>query len=205
VTSASGAAALAEAAARTGSSLAGARLAAVGGATAEALATRGGRVEFVPSRATGAALAEELPFGDGEQILLARADAAEDALPAALRARGALVEEVVAYHTLEAPEASRGAVEQALSTGVAAIAFTSGSTVRGLLALLEPSEREAVLRTPASCIGPTTAAAARSAGFEHVVEAGAATVEALADLVAATCAGARPGEPVDRLPPEISR
>lgn len=205
VTSAAGAAALAEAAARAGASLAGARLAAVGGATAEALAARGGRVEFLPSRATGAALAEELPFDHGEQILLARADAAEDALPALLRARGALVEEVVAYHTLEGPEASRGAVQKALSTGVAAIAFTSGSTVRGLLALLGPSERKAAVRTPACCIGPTTAGVARSAGFEHVVETGASTVEALGDLVAATCTGAQLGGPVEPQPAEASR
>jgi hydroxymethylbilane synthase len=196
VTSAAGAAALAEAAARAGASLAGARLAAVGGATAEALAARGGRVAFVPSRATGAALAEELPFGAGEVILLARSDAAEDALPAGLRARRAQVEAVVAYHTIEAPEASRGAVRRAMSSGLAAIAFTSGSTVRGLLALLGPGERLAALRTPACCIGPTTAAAARNAGFEHVVEADISTVEALADLVAATCAGLRPGGPI---------
>jgi hydroxymethylbilane synthase len=205
VTSAAGAAALADAAARAGTSLAEARLAAVGGATAGELARRGGRVEFVPSRATGAALAAELPFDGGQRILLARADAAGEALPAALRARGALVEEAVAYQTVEAPGASRRAVEQALSTGVAAIAFTSGSTIRGLLALLGPGEREAALRTPACCIGPTTAAAARSAGFAHVVEAGASTVEALVDLVAATCAGARASGPIEPQPQEVHR
>ena len=184
VTSATGADALADAARRAGGRLADARIAAVGAATAEALTRRGATAAFVPSRAGGAALAEELPIVPGEAVLLARADAADDLLPARLRARGALVDEVVAYHTVEAPEASRLPARAALRGGMDVLVFTSGSTVRGLLALLPPAERAAALRTPACCIGPSTAAAARDAGFDHVVEAAAQSVEALADLVA---------------------
>ncbi|HSW41512.1 MAG TPA: hydroxymethylbilane synthase, partial [Patescibacteria group bacterium] len=59
VTSATGAEALADAAGRTGRDLATARCAAVGAATADALAARGARAPFVPSRATGRALGDE--------------------------------------------------------------------------------------------------------------------------------------------------
>lgn len=189
VTSAAGADGLADAAERSGGSLAAGRLAAVGAATADALAERGGRVAFVPSRATAGTLAAELPLAPGDRVLLARADAADPALPAGLRDRGAVVDEVVAYHTVEAPEASRRPARAAIRSGVSAITFASGSAVRGLLALLTPAEREIARRTPACCIGPSTAAAARAAGFERVLEAEAASVDALAGLVATTHAG----------------
>lgn len=196
VTSAAGAEALADAAARAGVTLVAARIAAVGAGTADAVAGRGGRATFVPSRATGATIAAELPIAPGDRVLLARADVADTALPAGLRARGAVVDEVVAYHTVEAPEASRLPARDAIRSGVAAITFASGSAVRGLLALLPPNERAVARRTPACCIGPTTAAAARDAGFEHIFEAEAASIDALADLVATSHAGIR-GRPLE--------
>jgi uroporphyrinogen-III synthase len=49
---------------------------------------------------------------------------------------------------------------------------------------------------PACFIGPVTAEAARSAGFEHVLEADDASTEALADLVAIH-AGTPPGRPTE--------
>ncbi|MDA8237703.1 MAG: hydroxymethylbilane synthase [Chloroflexi bacterium] len=188
VTSAAGADALAAAAGRVGAALAGSRIAAVGGATAEALAAGGATAVFVPGRAVGSALADELPIEPGDRVLLARADAAADGLPAQLRARGAIVEEVVAYHTVEAPEAARVPLRDALRDGIGALVFTSGSTVRGLLALLPPAERRAALATPACCIGPSTAAVARDHGFGRVLEATTPAAEVLADLVATAVA-----------------
>ncbi len=198
VTSATGADAVAEAARRAGRDLSSARLAAVGAATADALATHGAPASFLPGRATGAALADELPLAPGDRVLLARADAADGALPARLRERGAVVADVAAYHTVEAPEASRRPLRALFADGgVDAIVFTSGSTVRGLLALLPPLERRAALRTPACCIGPTTAAVARQAGFVQVTAAESQSSVSLADLVAgvATSAPTRDGIP----------
>ena len=63
---------------------------------------------------------------------------------ARLRARGAVVDEVVAYHTIEAPEPSRGPSRRLFATGRCdAIVFTSGSTVRGLLAAPGRAQRRA--------------------------------------------------------------
>jgi uroporphyrinogen-III synthase len=189
VTSAAGADALADAVERTGGDLVAARLAAVGPATAEALAARGAPASFVPSRTTGQGIGDELPIAPGDRVLLARADAADGALPARLRARGAVVDEVAAYHTVEAPEGARRPLRALFADGgVDAIVFASGSAVRGLLALLGPVERRAALATPACCIGPTTATAARESGFLRVEEAADQSSAALADLVAGVVA-----------------
>jgi hydroxymethylbilane synthase len=191
VTSATGADALADAVGRAGGDLAGARLAAVGAATADALAARGARATFVPSRAAGAVIGDELPVAPGDRVLLTRADVADGALPARLRARGAAVDDVVAYHTVEAPEAARRPLRALFAErGVDAIVFTSGSAVRGLLALLPPAERRAALRTPACCIGPSTAAVARAADFARVAEAAAQSSASLAELVTSVLARA---------------
>jgi uroporphyrinogen III methyltransferase/synthase len=153
---------------------------------------------FVPSRAGGAALADELPIAPGDRVLLARADAADGALPERLRERGAIVDDVVAYHTIEAPEAARRPLREAFAHDAPdVLVFSSGSTVRGLLALLPPLERRVALRTPACCIGPSTAAVAREAGFAHVHEAPASSVAALADLVATILADAPADQPTE--------
>ena len=186
VTSANGASAVLAAAARLGADPAATRWAAVGGATAAVLADRGVPVALTPARSSGDGIAEELPVNAGDRVLLARADIADGRLPERLRARGAVVDDVVAYHTVEAPEASRDALREAFGAGpFDAIVFTSGSTVRGLLALLPPRERRIALRSLACCIGPSTGQVAREAGFGRIVEAPMRSAAALADLIVA--------------------
>jgi uroporphyrinogen-III synthase len=75
------------------------------------------------------------------------------------------VDDVVAYRTREAPETSRVLLRTAAAGPIAAVAFTSGSTVRGLLSLGR-AESIDVLTIPAVCIGPETADEARAAGFQ---------------------------------------
>ena len=201
VTSAAGADALADAIERTGGDLSAARLAAVGAATADALAARGAHATFVPSRAGGDVLGNELPVAPGDRVLLARADAADGALPARLCERGAVVDDVAAYHTVEAPEGARRPLRALFAGGgVDAIIFTSGSTVRGLVALLPPAERRTALRTPACCIGPSTAAVARDAGFAQVEEAAAQSSASLTDLVARVVGGVATAVPAAAVP-----
>jgi uroporphyrinogen-III synthase len=177
---------------RAGVAPSAARWAVVGRGSAALLADRG--VEpTVPSRPLGRVLAEELPLSPGERVLLVRGDLADPATVARFAARGVAVTEVVAYRTHEGPESSRAALAAALAEPVDAILFASGSAVRGLLALLGPVERRAALATPACCIGPTTAAAARDAGFLRVEEAATQSAAALAGLVAGIVAGGAAG------------
>lgn len=137
---------------------------------------------FLPSRATGAALADELPVVGGERVVLVRSDLADRGVAERLRARDAVVDDLVGYRTIEGPERSRPRLAEALADPIDALALASGSAVRGLLALTPAEERARVLGTPAICIGPTTAGVAAALGFTAVVEADG---PAPADLVAA--------------------
>jgi uroporphyrinogen-III synthase len=165
VTSANGARAILKAAERAFTPLEASRFAALGSATRSVLEHEGIAVDFQPSQSDTIAMAAELSVGPGDEVLIVRGDLADEELAVALRARGALVDDVVAYRTHEAPESSRGLLRRATEDGpIAAAVFTSGSTVRGLLAL-GYAESIDVRSFPAVCIGPKTADEARTAGF----------------------------------------
>jgi uroporphyrinogen-III synthase len=109
-----------------------ARIAAIGPATAEALAAQGVQADLVPQEFVAEALADALGNVAGQRILLPRADIARETLARELLVRGADVTEVAAYHTVVepiAPELLRTVLED---DRVDAITFTSSSTVRGL-------------------------------------------------------------------------
>jgi uroporphyrinogen-III synthase len=159
--------------------------AAVGPRTAAELAVRGITATAIPDERVGAAIAgamgERGPLC-GLRVLLARADAAGEDLPASLRAGGAVVEELEVYRTIVGPEAMRPALLAALEDPeLAAVVFASGSAVRGLVRLGGPEVR----RLPAICIGPVTSAVARAEGFGIAGEAAAPGVEELAEAVLA--------------------
>ena len=98
-------------------------------------------------------------------MLVVRGDLAADGLAVALRARGAEVDDVIGYRTREAPEPSRDLLRAAVVAGpIAAVVFTSGSTVSGMLSLGQ-LEAIDVRSFPAICIGPETAEVARASGF----------------------------------------
>lgn len=141
------------------------RWAAVGPATAAALEAEGVRVERVPAAGTGVALAGLLGDLTGVRVLLPRARIAGADLPAALRARGARVDDVAAYETVIGPERSRAPLATALDEGLEAAVFTSGSTVEGFFRLAA-APRRALAEIPAVCIGISTARALADAGFE---------------------------------------
>jgi uroporphyrinogen-III synthase len=165
ITSANGARAMLKAAERVLTELGAPSWAAIGPATRRVLEHEGIEVQFQPSRSSGIAMASGLPVVAGDLILVVRGDLADEELVVALRARGAEVDDVVAYRTREAPESSRRLIRHATAAGpIAAVVFTSGSTVRGLLALGQADSIE-VRSLPAVCIGPETAGEARAAGF----------------------------------------
>ena len=184
VTSANGARAVLAATERVTTSIRATRWSAIGTATRDVLEGEGVAVEFQPAVSTSAALGAGLPVRPGDKILLVRGDLADDSLPEALRARGAVVEDVIGYQTIEAPVASGPLLRGALADGpLQAVVFTSGSTVRGLLEL---GRREGLdlIGLPAVCIGPETAAAAERAGFRVVETAGRPEAWVLAEAVA---------------------
>ncbi len=184
VTSANGARAMIEAAARVSASLPGPRWAAIGSTTATTLEAAGIAVDFESDPASGAALGEQLPIGPGERVLHVHGDLAGPDLAVALRARGAEVDDVIAYRTLEAPEPSQGLLRAALAEGsIDAVVFTSGSTVRGLVALAQAEQLD-IASIPSVCIGIRTAAEARGAGFSVLAVSETPDANVLARTVA---------------------
>jgi hydroxymethylbilane synthase len=164
----------------------GTRWAAIGRATAAAMREAGMPVDFQPDRANGLDLAASLPIEPGTRVLLPRGDRADATLPAALEARDAVVTSVVAYRTEEAPVGSISLLTAALAESPVAIVATSGSTVRGLLALAAAiGAEERVRAIPVVAIGPGTAAEATRLGFDVAGEAGNQGPGAIADTVAA--------------------
>lgn len=162
------------------------RVAAVGAPTADALRAAGLRVDHVPEAFRTVAIADGLGALHGRRVLLARADAATHDLRIALLARGATVREVVAYRTVEGPPESRQALRGAIEAGIDGITFTSGSTVRGLVTLLDdPTELATARARVVACIGPVTGAEAVRHGFEPRVIARPHTATALAAAIAA--------------------
>ena len=164
-TSANGARAVFAAGRRVGTAPTGTRWAVIGPATRRVVEAEGIAIDFQPSRATATVLGLELPTEPRDRVLVIRGDLADEELVFRLRARGAEVDEVVAYRTCEAPESSRRLLGEAVTRGpIAAVTFTSGSAVRGLVALGRVESID-VLAIPSICIGPETADEARSAGF----------------------------------------
>jgi uroporphyrinogen III methyltransferase/synthase len=165
--------------------LAGTRIAAIGAATARALAERGIVADVRPERSVAESLVEALAEVPVQRALIARARGARDVLPGALRARGVEVEILELYETVAEPLAA-----EALQALRAAdyVTFTSSSTVRFLLQAaggaggLSPGTRLV-------SIGPATSAALRDAGLEPHIEADPYDVEG---MIAALLADAAP-------------
>ncbi len=184
ITSTNGARAIIKAAERVLTELGSPSWAAIGSATRDVLEHEGIEVRFQPSRSRSIAMAAELPVRPGERVLVIRGDLADEDLAVALRARRAEVDDVVAYRTREAPEASRPLFRLAMTEGdPAAVVFTSGSTVRGLVALGRDESID-VISIPSVCIGPETADRARAAGFQVLATSDAPDASELAATTA---------------------
>jgi uroporphyrinogen III methyltransferase / synthase len=152
---------------RDARALANATVAAIGPGTAAALLGHGVIADVVPERFVAEALVEALAAVDvaGKPVLVARAAEARDVLPDALRERGANLDVVALYETVRedpAPEALEAAMEADYVT------FTSSSTVRNLMAVLDGRFPE---RARVVSIGPVTSETAREAGLEVHAEA----------------------------------
>jgi uroporphyrinogen III methyltransferase / synthase len=142
--------------------LAGVTVAAIGTATADALAGRGIVADVVPARAVGEALLAELGDVAGKRILLAAAEGARDVLPDGLAAGGADVTVLRTYRTVPEPVDADAVLAADLVT------FTSSSTVANLVAAMGGRDLSGLR---AVSIGPVTSASLREAGIEPVAEA----------------------------------
>jgi uroporphyrinogen-III synthase/uroporphyrinogen III methyltransferase/synthase len=165
--------------------LAGRSLAAVGPATADALARAVREPDLLPAEAKGEAMAAALaPHVRGRRVLLPRPAEGRPELLDGLRAAGADVAAVEAYRTVPAPaEAIRPLAGWLAAGEVAAVAFASPSAVRAVLAGLGV-DAALLRRVPLAAIGPTTAEALRAGGLEVAAQPARYTGADLADAIA---------------------
>jgi uroporphyrinogen III methyltransferase/synthase len=197
---------------RVAQAFANATIAAIGPRTAEVLGERGLRCDLVAGLSTAegliAALAEAALDVRGANVLIPRAREGRDLLPATLRERGARVDVVAVYETVSATELS---VPPERIERADFVVFTSGSTVRQVVALMAGGAAEETYAPPDAAgldlagagralaerlagarlcsIGPITSAVMRDCGLPVAAEAAAATSEALVAAVVAAAAG----------------
>jgi uroporphyrinogen-III synthase len=158
------------------------RIAVIGPATAKAVQGIGLPVDLTPPKYIAESLAEALtPYASGSNMLLIRAEQARDILPEALTTAGATVTIADAYRN-QIPPDSIPALQQLFSASANypdAITFTSASTVRNLIALLETADLILPSHIVLASIGPVTSQTLRDLSHEPSCEAAEPTIPAL--------------------------
>ena len=166
---------------RSPTDLRGIKIAAVGPATARALAAWGAQPDFVPDEFIGDALAEGLALVPGNRVLLPRAEIARHETVEILERRGAAVVVLPIYRTVAAE--MDVTVISDIRRGVDAVLFTSGSTVKHFMNIMRQHAPDFVFPAHVRivCIGPVTASAARETGLRVDAVAEVYTTEGLVD------------------------
>lgn len=179
--------------------LRGPRLCAVGRGTADKLAQYCIRADVVPdefrAEAAVAAIAACGPV-KGLRVLLPRADIGREVIGNQLRQAGALVTEVIAYHTRleDTPREGEPDVYGLLLNGdIDVVTFASPSSVRSFAKIHGADAAADLLKnTVVAAIGPVTGDAARELELPVTVQATTHTIPALVDAIVAYYATAAP-------------
>ncbi|MCU1223016.1 MAG: Uroporphyrinogen synthase [Edaphobacter sp.] len=158
------------------------KIAAIGPATAKAVQGIGLQVDLIPPKYIAESLLEALiPEALGKRMLLIRAEQARDILPEGLTAVGAHVTIAEAYRTQTPPD-SIPALQSIFASPTSypdAITFTSASTARNLIALLEAANLTLPPTITLASIGPITSQTLRDLGLSPHLEAAEPTIPAL--------------------------
>ena len=163
--------------------LGGARIAAVGPATAAKLKELHLKVDLMPDDYVASKIAaafEKHQSIENCRILIARAEVANPDLPRALIEMGAIVDDVPCYRTVAETEDVNGAAARLLEVGADWITFTSGSTVENFNVRFNLQELVAKFpKLRIASIGPETTKAVVKLGLKPNVEAKPYTLDGL--------------------------
>ena len=165
----------------------GARIAAVGPATANKLKELHLQVDLMPDEALAANIAEafrEFESMENLKICLLRAEVANRELPEALEALGAIVDDVACYRTVAETEDRSGAAAELVQAGADWLTFTSSSTVEHFHARFNlPAMLKQFPRMKTATIGPETSKQLLGLGIKPTVEAKAHSIDGLVEAV----------------------
>ena len=173
--------------------IAGARIAAIGPATAQRVKDFHLHVDLQPDEFVAEGVVREFKQqGSVEnlRILLVRAEKARDILPRELSAMGAIVDEGFAYRTVPETRDRSGARRQLAQDGADLITFTSSSTVENFLALGLPWPKGMQVAS----IGPITSKTVRDHGLKVNIEARRHDIDGLVDAIRDSLAKPMPGD-----------
>jgi uroporphyrinogen III methyltransferase / synthase len=161
----------------------GARIAAVGPATAAKLRELHLQVDLTPEEFTGRKIAEAFKkYQDIENVkmCLLRAEVANADLPDALAELGAIVDDIAIYKTVPETEDHGGACEHLLTDGADWVTFTSSSTVEHFHARFDlPKLMKKFPKLKLASIGPETTKAIVALGLKPTLEAKEHTTDGL--------------------------
>lgn len=163
--------------------LGGAKIAAVGPATAAKLRELHLQVDLMPEEFVGRKIAGEFARHgsiENSKICLLRAEKANPELPRALEEMGAIVDDIGLYQTVAESEDFSGAAAGFLEHGADWVTFTSGSTVQFFHARFDlPKLLKKFPQLKIASIGPETSKAVRALKLEPAVEAKEHTTDGL--------------------------
>lgn len=157
-------------------SLKGPGIAVVGRSTADLLLKYGVKADLIPTTFTGEGLAESLldQGVEGRNILIPRAEQSREILPETLRGAGARVTVAPVYKNVP-PQGRKDALRAELESGrVDMVTFTSSSTVKNFLTMVDAENQEELERLLAgvkiAAIGPITAKTVTDSGLKVDVQ-----------------------------------
>ena len=176
--------------------LKGPEIAVVGKSTADLLLKYGVHADLIPSVFTGEGLAESLldQGVEGRNILIPRALQGREILPETLRGAGAQVTVAPVYQNCPAQGDKEFLRSELEKGGVEMVTFTSSSTVRNFLALLDEENQDELKKLLAgvkiAAIGPITAKTVTDSGLRVDIQPEQHTIPAMIEAIVAYYHGA---------------
>ena len=163
--------------------LGGARIAAVGPATAAKLRELHLQVDLMPEEYVGSKITaafKKYQDIDNVKMCLFRAEVANRDLPDALQEEGAIVDDIAIYQTVAETDDRTGAAARLLAEGADWVTFTSSSTVEHFHARFDlPKLLKQFPQLKIASIGPETSKTIVSLGLKPTVEAKTHTTDGL--------------------------
>lgn len=162
----------------------GARIAAIGPATAQRVKDFHLKVDLQPAEFVAEAVVREFQKHgsvENERILVVRPEVARDVLATELTGMGAIVDEAIAYRTVPETADAGGGIGRFKSGGADLITFTSSSTAENFMALKLPLP--AGVKT--ASIGPATSRTMRELGLGIDIEPRQNDIQGLINAICA--------------------
>ncbi len=168
--------------------LKGVNICVVGPKTAEALESYGLRPDLIPSEFKAEGVVDALGGTGvkGKKFLIPRARVARELIPDKLREQGAHVTVATAYENVRPTADADRARKLFEDRKIAAVTFTSSSTVHNFVEILGQKEYKTLMEGVAiACIGPVTAKTAQEYGIKTDIIPNEYTIPALVDAMTA--------------------